>query len=272
MKPKKRTNLIYFISGLLLVGFFLFFIFKSNRFGPRDYAQIEKMDTLHIVTNFDQIGYFVSGDTIAGFNHDLLQGLQRYTKIHFAISVENSLEKSFEDLKSGKYDLIARNIGVNANLKSMYLFTNPIVHNKLILVQRKAEYNNGLQPIRSHLQLAKKTIYVPKDSPSKFRLSNLEHEIGDTIIVLENDIYEAPQLAMMVASHEIDYTVCDINTAQELAAKIPELDIKTDIGFTHLESWSVSRKSPVLLDSLNTWIDRFKRTPEYQKIYHKYYN
>ena len=75
----------------------------------------------------------------------------------------------------------------------------------------------------------------------------------------------------MVAAGEIDYTVCDVKTAESLSSKLPELDIKTDIGFTHFEGWAVRANSPILLDSLNTWIKKIKTTPKYQDILKKYY-
>jgi len=261
------SPLIIIIAGIV----FYFISNATDRFIARDFPDIKKKGSLHIVTNLDPIGYYVSSDTIAGYNHDLLKALQRYTQLPFDISIENSLDKSFEGLRDGKYDIIARNIPINSDLKNEYSFTKPTVYNKLVLVQRKADYNNGKEPIRNHLELAKKPIFIPKDSPSMLRLRNLEHEIGDTIYIMEDHTYEANQLALMVAAAEIDFSVCDSKTAETLLSKIPELDIETDIGFTHLEAWAVRAKSPILLDSLNTWIDKFKRTKEYSAILDKYY-
>ena len=49
------------------------------------------------------------------------------------------------------------------------------------------------------------------------------------------------------------------------------IDINTAISFTQFYSWGVSKQSPVLLDSLNTWLERFKKGKEYRKIYKRYY-
>lgn len=64
---------------------------------------------MHIVTDYNSIGYFVSVDTIAGFNHDLIQLIETYTPIKIEVVLESSLEKSIEGLKKGKYDVVARN-------------------------------------------------------------------------------------------------------------------------------------------------------------------
>lgn len=271
MKGKTRSGIISILIIVTIVAIVYAIMHYRDIPVNRDYPEIEKQGTLHIITDLNPRGYYVSSDSIAGYNYEILNALQSYSNLTFDISVENSLEKSFKGLKTGKYDLIARNIPINANLRNEYSFTEATLNNRLILVQRKAEYNNNIEPIRSHLDLANKTLHVPSDSPSILRLKNLSHEIGDSIFIIEDGTYQANQLAMMVASGEIDYTVCDLKTAESLSEKIPELDIKTDIGFTHFEGWAIRTNSPALLDSLNTWIKKFKATKEYRDILKKYY-
>jgi len=267
-------KLVIILSPLILIVCGIIFHFltqKTDKPADKDFPEIVQEGTLHIVTNFDPIGYYVSSDTISGYNYDLIQYIKQYTPLKFEIHVENSLEKSFEGLKNGEYDVIARNIPINSNLKNEYNFTEPTVYNKLILVQRKAEYNDSIAPIRNHLDLGGKTIHVAKGSPSIFRLQNLSHELGDTIHIIENDLYEANQLILMVAGGTIDLTVSDIETAQNIAGQLPELDIETDIGFTHLEGWAVRSNSHILLDSLNNWIARLKKSDQYKIMQSKYY-
>jgi len=187
------------------------------------------------------------------------------------ISLESSLDKSIEGLRQDKYDIVARNIPVTTKLRDSLVFTEPIAQNRQVLIQRKQKYNDGIEPLRSHLDLAKKTIYVPAKSPVILRIQNLSHEIGDTIYIKEDGVYGPEQLAMLVASKEIDFAVCDENTAEKVAKTLPEIDYATFIGFTHLEAWAVRADSPVLLDSLNVWINRLKKTENYNKIYRKYY-
>lgn len=253
----------------MIIGFFLL---KTDKPKFRDFKEIENSKVLRVVTDYNQLGYYVSGDTIAGFNHDLLQLFQSFIPgVKVEIFVENNLEKSIEGLESRKYDLIARNITTIEELRSRLAFSQPIARSKYVLIQRKAMFNDSISPIRDHLNLAKKTIYVPKGSPAMVRLKNLSFEIGDTIYIVEDDIYEATQLAMMVAKGEIDYSVCEEGVAEKIKSVLPEVDMLTDIGFTHLEAWAVRKDAPILLDSLNTWISRIQETKEYAKIYKKYY-
>ena len=75
----------------------------------------------------------------------------------------------------------------------------------------------------------------------------------------------------MVAHGDIDYAGCDESIAQAVADSLPQIDINTDTSSAQFYSWAVSKQSPVLLDSLNTWLDAFQKEEEYQKIYKKYY-
>lgn len=277
MADTKKTKRIKssVIIGIVIVSIAAsgIFIFKNlTTIEVRDYPQIKESGVIRIVTSLDPIGYYADSDSISGYTNDILNYIKKSTDLNIEISLENNIQKCFDGLKSGKYDIIARNIAINNNLKKEFSFTSPIIYNKLVLIQRKAEYNNDQEPIRNRLELANKTLYIPADSPNKTRIENLATEIGDSIYIEENQLYSINELAMLVASGEIDYAVCDIKAATKLSESMPELDVKTDIGFTHLEGWSVRKNAPILLDSLNSWLDNLKSSKEYDKIMKKYFN
>ncbi len=266
--PFSRT-LFVIVSVAMVLTLVLFWFQKKTK--ARDYREIVKEGVLQVVTDYNTTGYFVSGDSISGFQYELLQAMAAEWGIEVSIDLENSLDDNLEGLDRHRYDMVARNVPLTTTLKHQYAFTHPLILNKQVLIQRKPEYNDNLPLVRQHLDLAKKTIYVPKSSPAILRLDNLSHEIGDTIYVKEDDVYGQEQLVMMVAAGQIDFTVCDEKSADELARSFPEIDVETDIGFTHLESWIVRKDAPVLLDSLNAWLSRFRKTEEFERIYQRYY-
>ncbi len=275
MQNRKR---LYLYLLLLIVAIVAKILLRTSMKGsrntfmaPRDYNEIISSGELNVVTDYNSIGLYASGDSLQGFQREMILALEKEWGIKVNLFLENSLDENLEGLLTMRYDLVARNIPVNIKLKDTFAFTNPITLNKQVLVQRKQEYNDSVEPIRQHLDLAGKTIRVANDSPVILRLNNLSHEIGDTIFIVEDPTYETEQLVMMVASGDIDFTVCDEKMAIQLAKVLPEIDIETDISFTQLESWSVRKDSPVLLDSLNSWLDRFKTTPAFKRIYRKYY-
>lgn len=276
MEIKKRIYLYLFLLIIAVVTMVM--LRQTIRRGsqkpylPRDFREIKASGTMKVVTDYNTIGYFISGDSIRGFQVEMMQALEKEWGIKVELLLENRLKESLEGLWEQQYDLVARNIPVNIALKDSFAFTRPITLNKQVLVQRKAAYNNGIEPIRRHLNLAKKTIVLPAGSPAILRLNNLSHEIGDTILIREEPLYETEQLVMLVASGNIDFTVCDEKVAERLSETIPEIDIETDISFTQLESWAVRKDAPVLLDSLNRWLDRFQKTKQFKRLYRKYYH
>lgn len=272
MKTKKLLSLYIVLLFIVVLGMcMLLFTQKKSTPPHRDFEQIRAEGVLRMVTEYNQTGYYISGDTIEGFQYELAQAISELTGLEVEIHLEMSLAKSFEALSGHSCDIIARNIPITTEHKDAYLFTDPILLNKQVLVQRTAQHNAGLPPIRNQLDLAQKTLYVPQNSPALLRLKNLEQEIGDTIYVVEEPLYSSEQLIMMVAHGDIDYAVCDQQIALRSQKQLPEIDVRTDISFTQLQSWVVRQDSPVLRDSLNSWFRQIKENGLYNKIYTRYY-
>ena len=273
MKSKKLIRLYIGLLALALMMMILLwqFMLKPKEAPIRDYPQIKTEGILRLITDYNQSGYFISGDTVEGFQYELGQAIANISGLEVQISLEMSLPESFKELNEDKCDVIARNIPITSELKENYLFTEPIVFNKQVLIQRKETDDNDLKPVRNQLDLAGKTIYIPKDSPIRLRLDNLAHEIGDTIYIIEDDLYAGEQLAILVAKGDIDYAVCDQQLARAAQKDLPEIDIDTDISFTQIQSWALRKDSTILLDSLNSWLSQIHELGIYDKIYKKYY-
>ena len=272
MKFKKLYILFGILLFIALATMWILFPFRKSKPEQRDYSQIKKEGVLRIVTEYNSSGYYVNGDTIEGFQYELSQAIAQLSGLEVEMHLDMNLTTSFEGLASGKYDIIARNIPASSDMKETYLFTDPVVLNRQVLVQRTAEANQGRKPIRNQLELAQRRLYIPKDSPAKLRIKNLSHEIGDTIYVSEDELYSTEQLIIMVAKGEIDFAVCDLQLAKKAMQQFPEIDINTDISFTQLQSWAVRKDSPVLCDSINSWFKQIKESGDYKKIYKRYYS
>ena len=270
MKSKKL--IILYLIILLAVVTTMVMLYKNNENSARDYNKIQTEGILRIVTEYNQSGYFVSGDTIRGFQYELSQAISDISGLEVQIFLEMSLSESFVGLNERKYDIIARNIPITSEVKENYHFTTPVVLNKQVLVQRSEVSNDSLPPIRNQLELAGKTLHISANSPAILRIQNLQHEIGDTIYVVEENRYSSEQLIILVAKGDIDYAVCDLQIASIAAKQFPEIDIDTDISFTQLQAWAVRKESPALLDSLNIWFQTIRDSGIYYDIYKSYYN
>lgn len=273
MKLLKSKHLKYLILGLISALVVTFWPRKDEVAGqPRDYEKIKEEGTLRVATEYNSIGFYVDGDTVSGFHYDLIEAFANSKGLKAEVTPVMSFDQRLEGLSNGTYDVIAYGLLATSELKDSLLLTAPIFLHKQVLVQRKVKEGADSLFIKSQLDLAGKTLHVVKGSPAILRIRNLGNEIGDTIYVKEIDKYGSEQLISLVAHGDIDYAVCDESIARAAAESLPQLDINTAISFTQFYSWGVSKQSPALLDSLDTWLSHFRESDEYRKIYRKYYS
>ena len=277
METRPRLRLFRYLVPVVIVLAILFSVRQCGKKEkppghPRDYAAIAKEGILRIATEYNSISFYVDGDTVSGFHYELIEAFARDKGLKAEIIPLMSFEERLKGLAEGRFDVIAFGILATSELKDSLLLTTPIVLNKQVLVQRKATEESDSLYIHSQLDLAQRTLHVVKGSPSILPIQNLGNEIGDTIYIKEIEKYGPEQLISLVAHGDIDYAVCDESIARAVADSLPQIDINTAISFTQFYSWAVSKQSPVLLDSLNTWLDKFQKEAEYQKIYKKYYD
>lgn len=260
----------YLLLGLVcsLISFF-WFRDKSPHPQPRDYAAISAERVIRVATEYNSVSYFATGDSMAGFNYELIQAFARSKGLKAEIIPEMSFEKRLQGLANGTFDVIAYGIQTTSEFKDSLLFTAPISLSKQVLVQRKLA--DGKVAITSQLGLAGKTLHLIKGSPAVMRIKNLGNEIGDTIYIKEVDKYGTEQLLAMVEHGDIDYAVCDEEIARASVDSFPQIDISTGISFNQFNSWAVSKQSPALRDSLNNWIKSFMKTKDFKRIYRSYY-
>lgn len=273
-----RKHIFYWIGGgiVFILAVILLFSHKEEaeeaQCSPRDYPEIERTGTLRAVTEYNAISYHVEGDTIAGFDYELLHAFTHDKKLRLELFPEMSFEKRLDGISKGRYDVLATGTVVTTQSKDSLLFTRHILLGRQVLVQRKKENDSDSLYIDNQLELGRKTLHLIEGSPALLRIHNLINEIADTIYIEEVKGYGPEQLLAMVSGGDIDYAVCDENIAQASLSAFPNLDISKDISFTQFYAWGVNRHSPVLLDSLNRWLERYMATDEYRKLYEKYFN
>ncbi len=275
MASQKSIRIGISLILLSILGFVFLWLDDAPSFPiqgqPRDYEDIAREGVLRAALEYNSLSLFVDGDTLAGFDYELIEAFARAHGWQVDIHPDMSFDKRLEGLAVGQFDVIANGIPVTSVLKDSLLLTVPLVLKKEVLVQRKDSLQADSMFIRSQLELAGRTLHVVKGSPSILRIRNLGDEIADTIYIKEVEKYGPEQLIAMVAHGDIDYAVCDESIARAASDSMPQIDISTDISFTQFYAWAVSKQSPQLLDSLNAWLDRFKQTSAYKALYRRYY-
>lgn len=266
MNYNKKLTLYLALLSIVIFCMYVIRISLLKRDAPRDLAEIEQEGTLRIAIDYNQHSYYIQGDSIVGFEYRLAQAIGKESGLKIELYPEINLQKSLDGLNSRQFDIIARPLPITTQNKQLYSFTDPISLNKQVLVQRKASYNNGKEPIRNQLDLAQKKLHIIPDASTKLRIENLSHEIGDTIYTVEENLYGYEQLIILVAKGEIDFAVCNEDIARNMNKSYPEIDIKTDISFTQFQSWAVRKESVTLLDSLNIWLQRIQNASDFKQI------
>lgn len=269
---KKSIKTIGIYTAIIITVIIAIFLISDNynrRYTPRDYNEIKQDGTMYIAVNYSPLSYYVDGDSISGFDYELLQLLKQYTPIEIDIHPESSLAQSLDLLCKRTYDIVAQQIPITSENKQEYIFTKPLLLNKQVLIQRIDTAGNVA--IRNQLGLGGCTLHIAQDAPTRLRIENLAHEIGDTIYICEMPDYGAEQLIILVATGEIEYAVCDEVQAATIAADYKNIDYRTDISFTQLMSWTLRQESVALRDSIDKWLSIIQESDEYKQLYTKYF-
>ena len=258
-----------FLFIFIALGAWIFRGHKQPIAVPRDFAAIKASGVLRVAVEYNKLNFYVDSTGLAGFNYEIVKAFARDMKLRVDIRPVMSETERLEALRKDTIDLLACNLPSTIQMKDSLLLSSPIMLNKQVLIQRKRGI--GKAPyIKSQLDLARKTINVPQNSPAILRIQNLSNEIGDTIYIKEIKQYSSEQLMYMVEHGDIDYAVCDENIAKQYAPHLPHIDMQMAISFTQFYSWGMSKHSPQLLRQFNGWIEQFKKTAEYKHICRKY--
>lgn len=236
-----------------------------------DLPGILKSGRLSVLTDSSSIGFSVKGDSVSGFQYEIVKSFADSLGLELVITEKNDIQDCLKGLSSGDYDIIANFIPVTTEWKSKVLFTTPFFTSREVLVQRAGIKSIRTKLIKKHDELANDTIYIPVNSPFKMRLNHLSDEIAEPIHIIEIKNKSSEQMVRMVACGKIKLTICDEQFAQRLKLKYPDIDVSLPISFGQQQAWAVHPSSPKLLEKLNEFLDDFIGSSAYWNIYRKYY-
>lgn len=251
-------------------------IWNDGRFEAplRDLDGIRKEGKLRVVVDYNFTNYFVYRGKPMGFKYEMLRELARELDLKLEFVVSNDLEETFRGLETGRFDLAAKNLTVTQERNKRVDFTQHISQTRQVLVQRRQADKSASRELQvnSQLELAGKTITVQKHTSFVTRLQDIEEEIGSNIVIVEDSVAGVEQLISMVASGEIDYTVCDENVANLYAKNYNNLDVAVPVSFRQNIAWAVRKDAIRLKEYLDNWLNEFQNTDQYKQLQAKYYS
>jgi membrane-bound lytic murein transglycosylase MltF len=259
MNGSKYFNFIIFAFVVLAAIAFIISRCVSKVPDNDDIAHIRENGALRVVIDSSTDGMQITadGDTV-GEQFELIREFCRQQNLPVEYKLESNLNNAIEDLQDGECDVIVRYIPVTSSLRDTLLFTESLIHDKQVLVQRKKVIDKVVNDsfVHNQLELAEKTVTLAEESPSIIRINNLSKEIGDTIYINTIPNYDNEAIAIMVSKGEFQYTVLGLHAATRLQKEYKNLDIHLSIGFSQLHSWAVRKTSVELCDSLNSFIKK----------------
>ena len=251
-------------------------VWNNGRFEAplRDLDVIQKEGKLKVVVDYNFTNYFVYRGKPMGFKYEMLKKLANEMGVKLEFVVSNDLEETFKGLETGRFDLAAKNLTITRERSDRVDFTIPISQTRQVLVQRKKSDKPGMsnQYVNNQLELAGKTITVQKYSAFVSRLRNIEDEIGSKLTIVEDSLSGLEQLITMVATGEIDFTVCDENTARLYARHYTNLDVTVPLSFRQNIAWAVRKNATRLKNFIDHWLEEFIETDEYKQLQVKYFS
>jgi membrane-bound lytic murein transglycosylase F len=243
-----------------------------------DFDSIQSRGKLIVSTSNSATDYFLYKGEPKGFQFELIQELGNYLGLKVELLVNNDPSKNVSLLKNGDCDLIACSWNYSKTSDENIAYSLPLLETELVLVQRKpgdllvnAEKVQD-KLIRSPRDLEGKSVYVPLQSVEAQLVKQINSFKSSKVRIYEMPQYSQEKLVSMVASGDIDYTICNNILARTLRNTNPELDFETVVKKAEPIVWNFRKTSPVLIEKINKWIAEFSGSTRFSVLTEKYFN
>ncbi len=275
----------------------------------RDLAEILEQDTLEVLTTYNSTGYFLYRGQAMGFQHDLLQAFAEDHDLNVRFSVQSTRDSIYHKLNDGRGDIVADRVVPVAADSGIVRFTRPLYETTPVLVQRESSPSDSVLPegvdtvvekarpetthrpitelakadtseeleIRARIvddpsELGGQQVTLPFHSEYVGLLAELEDETTGDIHVVELDTAGSYETVIRyVSTGDFNFTVSPENLAKLKAGYFENIRTKPTMGPEHEVAWAVRRNAPVLLDSLNAWIEARRGTSWYRELYNRFF-
>ncbi len=288
MSNQRKRNLLFVAIPLLL---FTVVILTTRDFAFKDDmhdqvqgkgTQLEKIlerGYIKAITDYNSTNYFIYRGKPMGYHLELLQHFAAHLGVDLELQISNDLENSMQILlEEDRSDLIAKSIPVTKSHRAKLDFSLPHSRTRQVLVQRKPAHWYNMRSydiedklIRSQLDLSGKTIHVHQHAVSVMRIKHLMEEIGDSIHLVKRH-EDTETLIEEVARGDIDYTVSEEHLARLHEVYYANIDAQTPLSFEQNLAWAVRQGETDLVEAINEWLEEFIESPQYARIYDRYYN
>ena len=245
-----------------------------------DLPEILKKGKLTVLAENSSTSFFIYRGKKMGFEYEVLKEFANELGVELEIKIVNNLDELTQLLNDGEGDIIACNYTVTKERCKVIDFSIPTMRTNQVLIQRKPKnwekmktYQWKEKILLDPSQLAGKKINVWKNSSYYQRLIHLQEEIGDSILIQEEDGQtSAEELIEMVSEGMIDYTITEANLAQINQGFFDNIDASLSLSVKQKIAFGIRKSSPLLKARIDKWLESFMRKTTFKYIRHKYYD
>jgi membrane-bound lytic murein transglycosylase F len=260
----------------------------------RDLPQIVSGGALRVLFTSNSTGYFLYRGETLGYEYELLTMFAHDSSLRLEPLVVRDSRELFDRLNRGEGDVVAAQLSVPSSSSSVGVaVTDSLYATAPVVVQRtgddkaptptvakdlareKKETTPSKIEIRARListphELAGQQVQIPRTSPYRQHLLELNNELSQDIDVVEVD-ESSDRLIQRLSEGEIGYTVAPENVALLKTGEYANLVIKPAIGPPQPVVWAVRTNAPALLGRLNEWIAAKRKSGLLAVLYRKYF-
>lgn len=245
-----------------------------------DLAEILKKGKLTVLAENSSTSFFMYRGKKMGFEYELLKEFAQELGVTLEIKIVDNLDNLIHMLNNGEGDIIACNYVITRERNKLIGFSVPFMRTPQVLIQRKPYGWQKMKPekmnpllIRDISLLAKKKILVWENSNHFERLSHLQDEIGDTILIeKENGLLGSEEMIEMVSEGLIDYTVAEENVARINKRFYENIDYQTYLSVRQKIAFGLRKSSTLLNARLDKWLNQFMAKKTFKYLKTKYYD
>ncbi len=262
----------------------------------RDLADIRERDTLIVLAPYNSTTYFLYRGEAMGYEYELLKDFAKDAGVELRVVLVQDRDSMFNMLRAGKGDIAAARLIPLPEDSGRVAYTRELYRSEPVVVQQKGPVSQAVANLpaavdtilkkgpaerapglvaRARLitrpgELISKRVDLPKQSPYKQTLMEIEDSLTGDINVVEIDASD-DKLVREVSKGNVQYTVAEGNVAELQQSYYKNLVVRPIIGASKKVAWAVRPNAPVLLSELNRWIGDEKTGSLFNRLYKKYF-
>lgn len=230
-----------------------------------NFEEIKKRGVLVIAVQNDPMSMYVSENDTSGFAYSILKDFAKEKNLCLEIKTANTLEEEINLLELGGCNIIADLIPHTAMTKEKVNLSIPVCISHAVLIQNM----DSKSRITRHTQIAGRTITIPKNSPYRTRITNMQKEVQDSVFIHEERGMNTLDIINSMKVSPEALTVCSNHQAEFFKNIFPYIT-SMKIGFCQKMSIATGIQTDNLSDSINTWLASYMESKRFRELEKQY--